>query len=127
MPPRPSSCSNSNLAGLALVFVSMTLAVPVLRLTLVLAVFVLVHRGGRAWPPQPATTTTTPVSASALRRGVGILFGRKLERRLARHLEMAALDRNRPVGELPDLGLARTLVERGQDLPVADLAGFGHR
>jgi len=41
-------------------------------------------------------------------------------------LEVALLDGQRPVDELPDPGMAPAAVERSQHLPVPDLARLGH-
>src|SRR3954451_16691884 len=77
-------------------------------------------------PPHPARRTTTATTRK-LRRLVRVLLGGQLERRGAHGLEVALLDRERPLDELLHLRLPGTLVERREDLPVPDLAGLGHR
>src|SRR5689334_22504243 len=78
--------------------------------------------------PHPARSAATAASsASSGRRLVRVLLGSELERCLAHCLEVALLDRQRPVDEARDLALPRPLVERPENLPVADLPGLRHR
>src|SRR4051812_45820109 len=82
-------------------------------------------RGPWSPPPQPARTATT--ATRKLGRLVRVLLGGELERRRPHGVEMALLDRQRPLDELLHLGLAGALVQCGEDLPVADLTGLRHR
>src|SRR2546423_12640055 len=88
--------------------------------------------GQTLYAPRNAVQGQTPVrgsdpeEVSALGL-VRVFLGRQLQRALQRRLEVPLLNRRRPLHELVQPWQVRSLVHLADDLPVADLAGLGHR
>src|SRR4051794_20182757 len=77
-------------------------------------------------PPHALRLSAAARAAASSRRLVRVFLRRKLQGSLTHGFEVPLLNRDTPFDQLLHAAVARALVQRLQDLPVAHLAGLGH-